>query len=193
MKKLIMFLTLSAAVIFFQSCSEISPVDETSHTEAPTVIATQAEQITVPHVAPFGGEYFGRDIEIWDFNQAFHNNSIDQAFYNDEQLPTGPIIGVYGFLDYWRAEVDAVFIKLLDVLNEEDAALLKMTQETWAEYMEHSELFRVRLLGSYDIGAGRSDGQLIGYVLMRETRARAIELMEFYFRLTGEIMFVFEG
>ena len=202
MKKSTMFLALIAAVILFQGCSQNSPDDKDDYIPSTSTETIKTEQATIPHVAFFGGEYFGnRDIKTRDFNEVFHNNPIDKLYEESISDPTltatsGHIAGLENrFCDYWKAEVDAVYKKLYSILEKEHANTLKKTQHAWKDYMKYSEEIRGNLLFSeiYDIGAGRIDSYLIGSMLKEETRARAIELMEFYYRLTGELEFVFKG
>ena len=141
--------------------------------------------------------------ETTGFDDAIHNNPIDKAF---DALELGAstwqmVQECMRFTAYWNAEIDNTVEKLCTFLHEEDAEALKLAQQAWREYMDAHYHFLQSLLESfrpddtawhYGIANGTLDWGLANTRYMDETRARAFELMEYYYRFTGEVCFVFE-
>jgi len=189
MKKAIIIAVVLIGIIFLQACTDNDlVVDDYATTETTTGTESTTESVTVPQVSL-----------LWpsDFDEVFYNNPIDQARSTWEQDPetlamtTGQAISyINSFQRYWSTEIDAVIVRLQEVLDEYYSTVLMNAQQAWTEYMEYNATFRRGLLLTPD--AGQAQWFMTAELLQQETRARAIELMDFYFRLTGEVVFVFE-
>jgi len=168
---------------FLQACG--SSIQEPP---ASTSAETQAEPIAL----------FG----TVEFDDAIRDNPIDKAFEAVEfGTSTRDMIGIHNqFRSYWEAEIDATCEKLYGLLREEDAEILRNAQRAWAEYMAVNHDLRISLFYEdfmsnqpYGVANGTLDKVMMNTVRMEETRRRALELMEYYYRLTGKVRFVFEG
>ena len=193
MKRIFAVLLAIGILFVFFGCSNLSEEHEENQffaTELPTTIpSTTPSEYTYERFSLFGTS---------GFNDAIRENPIDSTFALLElgASTTELIRETRRFAVYWSAEIDALVIRLQELLREEDAENLRTSQQAWREYMDANYAFWQPLLevfGYYDIAYGTLDWGLANSLRMNEFRARAIELMEFYFRLTGEIVFVFEG
>jgi len=189
MKKLISALVLLAIVIISGGCADSPSVDDTYSSSTENTSETQSQSFTGPMIEFFGAE----NEEGVSFSEAFYDNPIDKAYNTpvEHHQTTGDMINHgYKFRDYWEAEIDAVIVRLLTVLNETEANSLKNAQQAWSEYMENNKNFRCSALSHR---GWQSDRIMIGTMLMNEARTRAMELMEIYYTITGELEFVFKG
>ena len=181
MKKSISALMLFVVVALIGGCTD-KPSIESNH-------SSDLSTTTVPVVEHYGAE----NEEGITFSEAFYGNPIDQAY--DTAIETNESFGQltsigFTFQKYWEAEIDAVVVRLFEVLDEEEASSLKKAQRAWKEYMESNEDFRYGALWRRN---WQGDRHVANTLLLNEARERAIELMEIYFILTGEIEFVYEG
>lgn len=176
------------AVILCAALCVLLPACGLANEESP--VATNPETRTEP-IALFGGS---------DFGEAIRDNPIDKAFeavdFDGSTLQIIEICNQFRF--YWEAEIEATCKKLYELLRDEDVESLKNAQRAWAEYMTSNHDLRVSLfyedfLSSqpYGVANGTLDRALMNSVRMEETRRRALELMEYYFRFTGDVEFVF--
>jgi hypothetical protein len=132
------------------------------------------------------------------FGAAVRDNPIDQAF---EALELGGsttqiIRDCIKFTAYWNKEIDATIELLQSFLHEDEYEILLSAQQAWHMYMSESYMLMQSLLeipGGYEIAYGMLDWGLANSNHMQKTRERALEMMEYYFRFTGEVLFVFEG
>jgi len=182
-KRAHVFLILASILVVLSACA--MPIEEN-----PSV--TSIESKTDP-IALFG---------TFEFDDAICDNPIDKAF--EEVGYSGPTVQVIEacnqFRFYWEAEMDAACEKLYALLRDEDADALRNAQQAWTEYMASNHDLRISMFYEdfmsdepYGIASGTLDKALMNTVRMEETRRRALELMEYYYRFTGEVQFVFEG
>ena len=171
----------AALFAFLYACS--SPIEESP---AVTSAVTHAEPIAL-----FGAV---------EFDDTIRDNPIDKAFeaagFDGSTLQI--IETCNQFRSYWEAEIDATCERLYALLREEDAEALRNAQHAWAEYMAFNHDLRISLFYEdfmssqpYGVANGTLDRAIMNSVRMEETRRRALELMEYYFRFTGEVQFVF--
>ena len=194
MKKLISILLLFVTVVLVGGCADSSLIEDnySSITSGTTVTETQELPVTAPPIIPPVIEVYGAENEEGaTFSEAFHNNPIDQAYEtaieaNESFSQLASI--VVTFRKYWESEVDAVVMRLLEVLNEDNANSLIKAQRAWKEYMEYNGDFRYSALSFRN---WQGDRRTASGLLLGESRTRAMELMEIYYIITGEIEFVF--
>jgi len=182
MKRLAVILC-AALCVLLQACG--AAVEE-----SPAATSTKTGTETI---ALFGGS---------DFGEAIRDNPIDKAFeaigFDGSTLQIIETCNLFGA--YWEAEIDSAFEKLYILLRDEDAVTLRNAQRAWTEYMASNHDLRISLFYEdfmsnqpYGVASGTLDRAIINSVRKEETRRRALELMEYYFRFTGEVQFVFTG
>jgi len=188
------------AIIFLYACTSSQPTNDDTDLIATTVesmikeeSSIEPEPVTAPRVSLFGTGHIDLETQIWTgtFDEEFQYNPIDYAFAltREEVLTIGAMIQTsYRFRNYWQAEIDNVVIRLSERLGEYSTVEMLNAQQAWEEYIEHNLQFRRSLLSHL----GSAYRVIINNIWLEETRARAIELMDFYYRLTGEVVFVFE-
>ena len=98
------------------------------------------------------------------------------------------------FTAYWQIELSYVLDRLYSLLDDNDAEMLRREQALWEEFIDISMTLNASI---YD-RAVEDDQRWVADVTLSdvrlfETRKRTLELMEYYYRFTGEIHFVFDG
>ena len=185
--------TFSVSLLIFVCVSFFGCANFSGKSEPITKTSQPQREIEVEYLSLFGTE---------GFHFAIHENPIDQAFNAIEfGTSTSDIIRINNeFRVYWEAEIDATLERLYGLMREEDAELLRNAQRTWEEYMAFNNRVRISLFYEdfltpepYGVANGMLDRIFMNSVHLKETRARAIELMELYFRFTGEVQFVYEN
>ena len=136
--------------------------------------------------------------DTYGFNEVIKNNPIDKDFYSivfsgsTEQI----IEENCKYRDYWENEMNAACDKLAGILTESDLVNLENAQESWKTYMEDNDslrksMFYERNYEGADIGSLAK--AFVSVNQANETRYRALELMEYLYRLANEVDFVYTG
>ena len=188
MKRFMVIFMSIAFVLIVQGCTT-APLGN-NPTTMPSESITTDEPRTEP-IALFG---------TTEFNNAIRDNPIDQAFNEIEfSTSTSDIIEINNqFRVYWEAEINSTCEKLYNLLHKKDADALRNAQRTWFEFMENNHSLRLSLFYGddflsqpYGVANGMLDRVFVNTTRMEETRRRALELMEYYYRFTGKIEFAF--
>jgi hypothetical protein len=188
MKHLAVLALLMLTILVLQGCAGNSTISPEQTTSAQAPASTSTEIAASDRISLFGTD---------GFDIAIHNNPIDLAFdsiYFDTTAKS--IYGSNVFRECWTDEINATCKKLYSLLNEEDAKLLRESQENWEHFMEqHFALMQSIFydIGGYNVANGMLDRVMINDYRRQLARNRALELMEYYYRFTGKIEFEYRG
>jgi len=102
------------------------------------------------------------------------------------------------FADHWEKELEHVFEKLLVLLSEKDRKALMEEQQLWEDYLNAALSFRKSIINEKNSDLEEyifeyQEESTLNSIRLYETRKRTLELMEYYYRFTGEVEFVFGG
>jgi len=135
--------------------------------------------------------------DVIGFEEAVRDNLIDASFgMIDFGTSTSEIIGIINqFRLYWEEEMNSVIESLVEILRCDGVDILNKAQRSWLDYMDSNHSFRLTLFYDdfYSVEGSSMHRILVNYVRMEETRRRTLELMEYYFWITGNVTFIFQG
>ncbi len=202
MKKV--FIIAVIATLFLTSCSDGSLDPSKTKVDKPQAVtksqnqsrdATNNDYIKIGTVGVY--DMSG------DFIKAANNNPIDRAYNTElDKLNSSNKFTTLSALELevkytklWDAELNAIYKKLLPLLNKNEQKLLIESQNGWLEFnTKESEFVN-------EVFFNRKTGQIFGSWGIVQTqsakkeriRERALQLMEYYYSLEYKVEFKYKG
>jgi len=191
-------LVLAVVAVSFFAGYQVSTYVSNSHSNHPDIDSDSGEA-SEPDISESGTSESNFPAEGYP---DFTLNPIDKGYEIDEDVLGGP--GNYStlaavqledkYIQLWDKELNAIYKKLLAVLEKEEQDLLREAQTGWLQMHQKESDFFHRVF--YE----RSSGQLLGSLgrverltaYKERIRQRTLELMVHYFRLGYEIEFEYE-
>ena len=131
------------------------------------------------------------------FEEIINNNPIDMEF--GEIKFTGSMIDfiekTIQYRNLWQSEIENSYNHLLTVLNTVDKESLKESQDGWTKYMNYNDVLQKSFFyeRNYNDDSGHDQIMFVVDYQAELTKRRALELMEYLFRITGEVEFIYKN
>jgi len=199
MKRIFILLGIFILIISFFACSTpesnqptiTEPFSETTIDNA-SYLEQRIREIRLNHRPTWETRFFmsrGFDQQI---RQASTVIDLAQFDAENDMFMMSPM--VYDrFTAYWQIELSYVLDRLYSLLDGNDAEMLRREQDLWEELIDISMTLNASIYDSTVEDDQRWVADVtLSDVRLFETRKRTLELMEYYYRLTGEVVFVFE-
>ena len=190
MKKLLaIMLVLAGLLSILFACGKAEPTEQQTAANEITTSETNAEQLD-PFFEP--PDWESRFFQSTGFTKLIQSNPLDLAEY---RLNDGTNFRIYEqFAEHWQIELDYVLEKLYACLSDESVLALKKEQKLWEEYVTSS----ISLNETIFIESNETrelepfDSVILDMTRRYEIRRRALELMEYCYRFSGKVEFIFE-
>jgi|GEM_PF-4093031 len=205
MKRIFTLLGAFLFIISFFACSvlENNHVESTESLRETTVESTtdnaryieqRIEELRLNHSPTWEARFFMSR----GFDQQIRQTPIiiDLALFDAENDMRMANAELYDrFTEYWQIELSHVLYRLYRVLDVGEAEMLREEQLLWESFIDISMTLNSAIYSAARESQSEDSFEqiTISHVRLYETRKRTLELMEYYYRLAGEIVFVFEG
>ena len=138
-------------------------------------------------------------IFLWDTPQDFRDylfsNPIDIAMERDGDLiyTTSDIKEwVAHYAQIWLKEMDSVYESLSNQVSDESRVFLEQSQAAWEVMNQQDSALWFEIFYSSK-GQGSGDISMVGFQNIYRIRQRTFLLAEYYFWLTGDFNFIWQG
>lgn len=122
------------------------------------------------------------------------NKSIDAAYYSIKVNDISDHIEmICTYPNYWWEEMDYTYNQLNSVLNNEDRQILVQSQEAWETDFYNQNILQNNLYINNKYSEAYDDEIVeLNILQMENVRYRVLELKEYYYIITGELIFQYE-
>lgn len=193
---------LLAALMLFTGCVKVDNTKERDNAE-PEISQPQQNDTVQPaddnknnNDDPYFGQYQMTDE---GFSELVKNNAIDRDYANEmaefqestEFSTNGWIQLESKYSKLWDNELNNIYKKLLEKLNDEEKKKLLEAQKGWLVFHVSESEFVAEAWEDFGLG---SQGRVQILIAERDRiRKRTLQLMEYYHMLGGEVEFLYEG
>ena len=144
--------------------------------------------------------YFGQyQMSDEGFSQYVKDNAIDRDYkieldklQNSSSFNTQSWVGIEGkYTDIWDEELNNIYNKLLNKLNEKEKEKLLNAQKGWLQFHISEAEFINETWNDLQLG---SQGRVQSIMSVKNRiRERTLQLMEYYYMLGGKVEFLYQG
>jgi uncharacterized protein YecT (DUF1311 family) len=200
MKKYLIAVLVSTLIL--TSCASV-PDKEVSN-NSPTEIkqAEQSSSITskAKSEETIDNSYFGQyQMSDEGFSMYVQDNVIDKSYeaettqfqQSNEFSTQGWIALESKYIEIWDNELNNIYNKLLEKLNEKEQKELREAQKGWLQYHIKESEFVVESWN--DLGLGSQGKVQLSMSQKSRIRQRTLQLMEYYFMVGGDVEFSYKG
>ncbi|MDF2523864.1 MAG: hypothetical protein K0R31_1505 [Clostridiales bacterium] len=203
MKKYLIAVLASSLIL--TSCARIPDREVPKDSPIEVKQAEQSSSITSKtNIAKSEGNmdssYFGQyQMSDEGFSKYVEDNAIDKnyeiettQFQKSSEFSTQGWITLEGkYIEIWDNELNAIYNKLLEKLNEKEQEKLREAQKGWLQYHMYESAFIVEAWD--DLGLGSQGKVQLSMAQKTRIRERTLMLMEYYFMLGGDVEFLYKG
>ena len=200
MKKYLIAVLVSTLIL--TSCASV-PDKEVSN-NSPTEIKQAEQSSSITSMAKSEGtidnSYFGQyQMSDEGFSMYVQDNVIDKnyetettQFQQSNEFSTQGWIALESkYIEIWDNELNNIYNKLLEKLNEKEQKELREAQKGWLQYHIKESEFVVESWN--DLGLGSQGKVQLSMSQKARIRQRTLQLMEYYFMVGGDVEFSYKG
>jgi uncharacterized protein YecT (DUF1311 family) len=133
------------------------------------------------------------------FSMYVQDNVIDKSYeaettqfqQSNEFSTQGWIALESKYIEIWDNELNNIYNKLLEKLNEKEQKELREAQKGWLQYHIKESEFVVESWN--DLGLGSQGKVQLSMSQKARIRQRTLQLMEYYFMVGGDVEFSYKG
>lgn len=133
------------------------------------------------------------------FSQHIKNNAIDRDYQiESDKFQASPEFSTQGwveleykYVEIWDKELNDIYKKLLDRLNDEEQEKLRKAQRGWLQFHINESEFVHEAWN--DLGLGSQGRVQLAMLIKERIRNRTLQLMEYYYMMGGEVEFLYKG